>query len=344
MSGATHPSQTSITSPATGLTFAYSGLAIASATMTASASGYTSATATFTPTLQPIVSATAIILFAASGTGSSESFGATETGWTNAPYNKSFTVTNPGGCASVGNVSGSGTSYVATAAGAPVAGNACAVSLADGAGQTQSVQFKFATGSQTFAYTTNSVQSFTVPGGSAQLAVFATGAGGAAATSAPFTPLPLRGGNGAIEVGVFPVSSGPALSIIVGQGGGGGASNSAGGGGGGSFVFDHTGSLMIAAGGGGGSDAGSVAAGGDAQRALGTTGAGTSGGASTTVSGGTSGNGGAGGVTGGAGGGGGSYNAGTSTSVAQAANGAPAQTALMNNSIAGGNGSVTIAW
>jgi hypothetical protein len=314
-SGATTPSQTSFGAPSTGVTLAYTGLAISAATITASASGYANATATFTPALQPIVpTLTALNLDASSGNGSTETFGASEIGWTNAPYNRSLTVTNPMACANVGGISGSGSTYTATAASMPSPGS-CTVTLSDNAGQTQSIQLGYVTSPQAFSYTTNTVQSFTVPAGVSQITITATGAGGGSGGNF-FGPDTLSGGNGASETGTFTVTPGETLAVVTGQGGSGGGTGfggGGGGGGGGSFVFGNGGTLLIAAGGGGGgsdSDSGMFAAGGDGQQANGTTGSGTSGGSGipsggASGAGGSNGNGGAGGNSGSADGGGG---------------------------------------
>jgi hypothetical protein len=304
-SGATTPSQTSFSAPSTGVTLSYTGLAITTATITASASGYANATATFTPALQPIVTTLSTLnLYASSGNGSTESFGASEPGWTNAPYNHSLTVSNPMACANIGGIAASGSTYTATAAGAPITGS-CTVTLADGVGQTQTIQLAYLTGSQAFSYTTNAVQSFTVPAGVSQITITARGAGGGSGGAGESATL--SGGNGASEIGTFTVTPGETLAVVTGQGGSGGAGG--GGGGGGSFVFGNGGTLLIAAGGGGGSDGFGQAAGGNGQQASGTTGSGTSGGSGVPggAQGGSTGDGGAGGAElgGGAGGGGG---------------------------------------
>lgn len=133
-------------------TLNYGGLAIVPAAITASASGATSATAAFTPTLASIVysgpavsSLPEVDLYATSGTGSSGSFSATETGWTNAPYNKTFTTSVPSACSTIAGVSpSSGTSFTATAAASPSAGM-CTMSFGDGAGQSQNIKLTYTT-------------------------------------------------------------------------------------------------------------------------------------------------------------------------------------------------------
>jgi hypothetical protein len=249
--GATTPSQTNFTAPTSGITLNYTGLALAPATLTAKATGYTSATVTFAPTLQPIVATPNVLdLYATSGGGSTEAFSASETGWTNPPYNKSFTVSNAVGCATIGSVAGSGSAYAATVAGAPSSGT-CSVILSDGTGQTQSVQLGYVIGSQTFSYT-GGLQSLTLPNNVTQATITAVGAGGGSGSN-PYSPSGV-GGNGESEEGTFVLSSGASLAVVVGGGGGGGNVNDAAGGGGGSFVFGG-GTLLIVGGGGGGGDA-----------------------------------------------------------------------------------------
>ncbi len=128
----------------------YGGLAITPATLTAAATGATSSTATFTPALNPIVysgptvaGAPEIDLFATSGTGSTGTFTASETGWTNAPYNQMLTLTAPGGCGSFVGVSpASGTSFTATAIASPSVGS-CTATLHDGVGQSATVSLTY---------------------------------------------------------------------------------------------------------------------------------------------------------------------------------------------------------
>ncbi|HTV74955.1 MAG TPA: hypothetical protein VME66_14750 [Candidatus Acidoferrales bacterium] len=134
---------TSVTSTSSSDTFtlSYGGLAIAPATLTASASGATSGTATFTPTLQPIVytpgsgangSGQEIDFYATSGTGSSGSFTVSEVGFSNSPYDESFTESLGSGCSTIATASpSSGTTFTATAVGSPSAGS-CTLSVADG--------------------------------------------------------------------------------------------------------------------------------------------------------------------------------------------------------------------
>ena len=161
-SGATTLATSGSDSPPTGtllssndsVTLSYTGLAIVPATITASASGATSGNATFTPTLQPIsysgplvLGSPEIDLYAASGTGSTGSFSVSETGWTNAPYNRGVTATMGASCSSIASVSpSSGTSFTVSVVGSPTAG-VCTLTLSDGAGQAKSVTVTYTTSS-----------------------------------------------------------------------------------------------------------------------------------------------------------------------------------------------------
>jgi hypothetical protein len=130
---------------------AYTGLAIATATLTASATGATGGIATFTPTLNPIVytgpengATPEIDLYATSGVGSSGTFTAQEAGWTDAPYLKSITQSEAAGCSSIATTSpASGTSFTTSVAGSPSPGT-CTLTLSDFTrGQTQSVTLTY---------------------------------------------------------------------------------------------------------------------------------------------------------------------------------------------------------
>ncbi len=96
---------------------------------------------------------------------------------------------------------------------------------------------------------TGSTQSFTVPQGVTSILVVAKGAQGGTAYSGSYN---FSGGMGASISGVFTVTPGQLIEIVVGQQGGSNFQYNSGGGGG-SFVWDNaTTTLMIAAGGGGG--------------------------------------------------------------------------------------------
>ncbi len=254
-SGADGPPANELLSSSDTATLAYTGLAMAPATLGAAASGATSGSGSFAPSLQPIVSSlSALDLYTTSGGGSTESFTASEVGWTNAPYNKNLGLGAAAGCSTIGTASpASGTSFTATAVGAPVAGS-CNLTLSDGAGQTQVVALQYVNASQTFSYN-GSVQTFNVPAGITQVTITTNGAGGGAGDGGAPGHAGTSGGNGASETGTFAVTPGGTLAVIAGGGGGASpvtSSAGSGGGGGGSLVFDSGGAVLIAAGGGGG--------------------------------------------------------------------------------------------
>ncbi|GAC1388427.1 MAG: hypothetical protein NVSMB31_02350 [Vulcanimicrobiaceae bacterium] len=131
----------------------YGGLAIAPATLTAGATGATNGTASFAPALSAIVYSGPLVstlpeidLYAATGTGSSATFTASEVGWTNAPYNRSITATQAGACSTIATTSpASGTSFTTTAVASPTAGT-CTLTLSDFAsGQTKGVTLTYTT-------------------------------------------------------------------------------------------------------------------------------------------------------------------------------------------------------
>jgi hypothetical protein len=117
-------------------TLHYTGLAVAPVTLTASASGTSSAKVTFAPSLQPIV------LSGASGTPTvwldpnqtQVTFSASESGWTNAPYDKKLTASAANSCATIATISPSqGTSFTASAVASPAIGS-CPITLSDFSG------------------------------------------------------------------------------------------------------------------------------------------------------------------------------------------------------------------
>lgn len=272
-SGTDNPPAGQVLSSSDAATIAYSGLAIAPATIAASAKAAT-ASASFAPVLQPIVATTAYVpastnpnfvgVVFRSGT-STGTISASEAGWTNAPYNKSLAIAVPSGCASIGSVApASGTSFTATVSASPVAGS-CAATLSDGNGASQAV---------TLAYTefdySGAPQSFTVPAGVTSIEVMAFGSQGGAFAGIP-------GGQGGEVDATMPVVSGQVLWIYVGGnvsltggapagGFNGGGVAFAGLGGGASDVRtrfnDVSSRLIVAPGGGGAGDAGPVGGGG----------------------------------------------------------------------------------
>jgi hypothetical protein len=255
-SGATSLSQTSITAPASGITLNYSGLAIAPATIAASATGFTRVNTSFAPTLQPIVvtirdslnpNFAGVDLYAVTGIGSSATFTASEAGWTNAPFNKSLTVTASSGCANIGSIAQSGNSFTATVASSPSAGT-CTASISDSSGQSQTV---------TLAYTrfdyTGASQSITVPSGVTQATITAAGAAGGNGGQA-------AGGLGGTMAATLPLTTGSSLDVEV--GGAGGDSPLGAGGYNGGGTSDST--AMGPPGGAGGGGASDVRSGGSA--------------------------------------------------------------------------------
>ncbi|MFN2529462.1 MAG: hypothetical protein ABR584_12185, partial [Candidatus Baltobacteraceae bacterium] len=149
------PAASSIQSAASSdvINFNYGGLAIAPATLTASATGATNGTASFTPALSPIVysgptvsSLPEIDLYAATGTGSSANFTASEVGWTNSPYNRSITASQASGCSNISTTSpASGTSFTTAAVASPIAGT-CTLTLSDfTSGQTKGITLTYTT-------------------------------------------------------------------------------------------------------------------------------------------------------------------------------------------------------
>lgn len=99
----------------------------------------------------------------------------------------------------------------------------------------------------TYSYT-GSMQTFTVPSCVGTITIEARGAGGGSIT----TTCPTPGGRGASMKGVFSVSGGEVLDILVGQAGQPNTTNEDAGGGGGSFVSLTGNTPWVVAGGGGG--------------------------------------------------------------------------------------------
>jgi hypothetical protein len=134
-------------------TLTYGGLAIVSPTLSLSAMGATTGTQPFSVTLNPITvaPATEIDLYAATGTGSTGSFTAGEVGWSNAPYNKTFTLgtatCSTGTAAATYSLSTvNNLTWTDTTPASPAAGN-CTVPINDFAGSLHS-------GSVTLTFTT----------------------------------------------------------------------------------------------------------------------------------------------------------------------------------------------
>ncbi len=155
-SGSDNPPALELLSSSDTATLNYTGLAVAPITITAQSANAMPVTAGFSPTLAPIVYTgplnaghPEIDFSAASGTGSTFGFSATELGWTNAPYNKVLTLVPPAACSGILNLATStlsGVAFTENVAASPVAGT-CSAALNDGAGQSLS-------GGITFTYTT----------------------------------------------------------------------------------------------------------------------------------------------------------------------------------------------
>jgi VCBS repeat-containing protein len=108
-------------------------------------------------------------------------------------------------------------------------------------------------GSVTLSYS-GSLQHFYVPGGVSSLMITAVGAGGGGANYwNDYSANGAAGGAGRSVTGIYSVTPGWNLDVVVGQGGQTvGGDGYGGGGGGGSFVFTPSATLLVAAGGGGG--------------------------------------------------------------------------------------------
>jgi hypothetical protein len=261
-SGSDNPPAGELVSSSDAAKLSYTGLAIPPATISAAASGATSASGSFVPPLQPIVVTTSdalnpsfigVDLYATSGAGASGSFTVSEAGWTNTPYDKSLTATSGSGCNSIGTVVPSGNTFDASVAISPAPG-ICAVTLSDGAGQSQAVTLAYTN----FTYTGGD-QNISLPANVTQVTVTAAGAQGGSTVGN-------SGGQGGSVTAQIPVSSG-SLIVRIGQagnfnggikfGGGGPAGGATPGtpgdsGGGYSGVFQSGNPLLVAGGGGGG--------------------------------------------------------------------------------------------
>lgn len=376
-SGSDNPQPGELLSSSDTATLGYNGLAIAPVTIAARAKTASTA-ASFAPALQPITITTpdlqnpgfaGVDLYATSGTGSTGTFSASEIGWTNAPYNQSFAATTASGCNNVATVApASGTSFTATVAGAPTPGT-CALTLADGAGQSQALTLAYTQ----FAYT-NGVQSIVIPAGVTSIAVTAYGAGGFPGTTVPVGP---TGGYGGEAQGIITTAqAGQTMYVVVGgvgtgsltvagfNGGGLGESEAGGVGGPGGGASDVRlgndllSDRMIVAGGGGG--LGTSGSGGNGGGLVGSSGGGAEGGAGAGLStggvgggaaqsGGLGNGGGASTVDGGGGGGGGYYGGGGGAAGGGGGGGSSYYDLLVSSptTVAGvqsGNGLVILIW
>ncbi len=276
-SGSDNPPAGQLLSSSDTAKLSYTGLAIVPVTVTARASGASNGSAPFAPALQPIVVTTSDTLnpnfagvdfYATSGPGSSGTFTASEAGWTNAPYNKSLTVTNGSGCATIGTVLQGSNSFTASVASVPSPGTCTALTLHDGVGQSQTVTLAYTN----FGYT-GATQSITVPAGVTRVTVTAAGAQGAAGCGGPCGTSSGPGGDGGTVQATVSVTAG-SLDVLAGgqgqqgttsaggsggfnggaAGGYGSAINVGSGGGGASSVAQGGVFLVVGGGGGGGAD------------------------------------------------------------------------------------------
>ena len=212
-SGSDNPPAGQLLSSSDTATIAYTGLAIAPATITVRANA-AAGSASFAPALQPIVATTNYGLYAQpnpnfvgidfQGGLTTATITASEVGWTNAPYNKTLAITVPSGCASIGSVAPTnGTSFTATVSASPVAGT-CAATLSDSSGQSQALTLAYTQ----FVYT-GAPQSITVPAGVTNIEVVAFGSQGGALSG-------ITGGQGAEVDAIMPAAAAQVLWIYVG--------------------------------------------------------------------------------------------------------------------------------
>jgi hypothetical protein len=243
---------------------AYSGLAIAPATITLQAGGVTTST-TVAPALNPIVlDQTAVSLSASTPT---VTVTGSEIGWTNAPFNKPLGFALDPSCSTIATASSTDNlTFTLTAVPSPIAGS-CTAQVTDFAsGQSATVSIAYASsGNMTFNYT-GGEQTFVVPAGITSLTIDSYGAqggGGGAGGETQANVIVMPGETLYIEVGQYGGSrygafngggsatdgcnsSGGGASdvrrggnalvnriVVAGGGGGGGCDQSHGGGGGG---------------------------------------------------------------------------------------------------------------
>jgi hypothetical protein len=317
-------------------TLAYTGLAIAPATIAGSvAKEPKSGGAPFAPVLQPIVVTTSdtmnpnfvgIDLYEPAGAdeGTTGTLVLSEVGWSNAPYNKSFTASPESLCALLATTTPStGAVFTVNAVSSPAV-RSCTLALSDGAGQSVTALIEYT------AFTAkNAAQTIVVPPGVTSALIYLVGASGGTVGNGGNA-----GGAGSVAA-IVPVTPGETLNIFAGFPGetggaagfnGGGAGTSVSGSGGDATDIRANGTsladrIMVAAGGGGAGICGSSADGAPGGSATGAAAASSLGGGGGTQSGGGSagsfsgnagslGVGGAGGGCGGGGGGGGYYGGG----------------------------------
>jgi Glycine rich protein len=272
--GADAPPPFTLKSSSDFATLAYTGLAIQPVAITATiqSSGHI-ASGSFAPVLDPIVVTTTDTQnpnFAGvdlrqygGGHGSSGTMTLSEYGWSNAPYNKTFSVVPASGCSSIASTTpSSGTVFTATSANPPTPGQ-CTITFSDGAGQQ-----KTATLAYTGYYAPGSPQSLVVPAGVTSITFVLFGAAGA-----PVAPMP--GGGGAYMIATLPATAGQTFYLYVGAGGSIGSSGGWNGGGAGTSTSSSGGDasdvrtggtdlsdrVLVAGGGGGAGICGTAVAG-----------------------------------------------------------------------------------
>ena len=189
------------------ITFSYTGLAIVPATIQAKAAGAASGSASFAPSVPPIGPSSLLHglptnLHSYSSIGPAR-FQATQTGWTNAPFNKGLTA-SMGSCPDAVVEKVSATTFALAVYPNPSA--SCTMTITGGGGAT----LKIPVGIVRYTYTGSS-QSFTVPAGISQETILAIGAQGANAFDNN------DGGSGALVAGTFALPSGTVLDVEVGQ-------------------------------------------------------------------------------------------------------------------------------
>lgn len=292
--GGDHPKPDMLLSSSDSASMSYTGLAISRAVIRASAAGATTASANFTPLLHAIGPATlaGYVYLNPFGTVSPVTFTASEIGWTNAPFNRTFATQLTAGCDNIATVTPSqGTTFTATLVSSPSAGD-CSFVLSDGAGQ----QLHIPIGYAQFSFT-GEAQPFPVPASVNQLTIAIAGAQGGTSSYGG------TGGEGGSVTATIPVASFETLNINVGGAGsvggnagynGGGASSGASGtsGGDASDVREGGGtyaSRVLVAGGGAGSTTGNGGAGGYPNGGVGCTVGYTAAGGGTQSSGGAGG-------------------------------------------------------
>lgn len=238
--GANNPPKGQLTESGDTATLNYSGLAIEPVAISASAKGVKSVSTAFAPKLNAIGPKSLTQGLDLNGIGNIPtihrthrlrqhsgdeplvSFTAKETGWTNAPYNKTLTATL-NGCSSVATIYPNvGTTFTLWVAASPATGT-CTLTLRDGVGQSLVIPL----GVALFNFS-SSAQTFTVPAGITSITMTALGGGGGNGCVCGATGTVLGGGGG-LNSATFAVAPGDVVSIRTGGKGGDGSTGGAGG-------------------------------------------------------------------------------------------------------------------